>query len=85
MDRILGYWADQKAAVENLTKGNEVLEAAAENQKKSMKCICWIAILIAAVVVAFVFIIVWKTVWIQKDEPSPTTIPHWTRSNHFCQ
>jgi hypothetical protein len=66
---------DTNVAVQEMTKGNEVLEEAADNQKKSSKCICWIAILIVAVVIAVVMIILWKTVWSKKEEPSPSATP----------
>jgi hypothetical protein len=66
---------DTTAAAEDMGKGNTLLEEAAENQKKSTKCICWIAIIAAVVVVGVIIIILWKTVWSKDDEPSPSGTP----------
>jgi chromosome segregation ATPase len=63
------------AAAEEMGKGNEALEEAGEHQKKSTKCICWIAVIVAAVVVAVVLLVLWKTVWSKKSPPSPATPP----------
>jgi t-SNARE complex subunit (syntaxin) len=62
-------------AVGEMQNGNTQLEKAAENQRRSSKCMCWSAIILMIVVTVVVLVILRRVLWTDKASLSPQPPP----------